>query len=74
MDPNATWKQLGEAYTDPDSDLKQLATTLVEWLDRGGFPPKITGSSTFDAFVARTVCLEILGIPDDFLDGFDDIA
>lgn len=73
MDPNAAWKQLGEAYTDPDADPKQIATSLVEWLNRGGFPPLVTGNTTFDAFVCRNVCLEILGTPDD-CDGFDDIA
>ena len=42
MDPQATWDQLLAAYAAGDWDLiEERATDLIEWLDRGGFPPKV---------------------------------
>lgn len=42
MDPQATWEQLLAAYEAGDWDLiEELATDLLAWLDRGGFPPKL---------------------------------
>ena len=42
MDPQATWDQLLAAYVAGDWDvIEERANDLLEWLDRGGFPPKI---------------------------------
>ena len=42
MDPQATWDQLLAAYVAGDWDvIEERAHELLEWLDRGGFPPKI---------------------------------
>ena len=41
MDPQATWDQLLCAFREGDWDvIEERATDLIEWLDRGGFPPK----------------------------------
>ena len=42
MDPQATWDQLLTAYVAGDWDvIEERATSLIECLDRGGFPPKV---------------------------------
>ena len=41
MDPQAAWDQLLEAYTHGDwSVVEELAEGLLQWLHRGGFPPR----------------------------------
>lgn len=40
MDPTAASRQLTQALFDEDFDqADELARALLEWLDRGGFPP-----------------------------------
>jgi hypothetical protein len=42
MDPQATWDRLLCAYSEADWDtVEELATALLAWLERGGFPPKV---------------------------------
>lgn len=42
MDPQAAWDQLLAAYDRLDwSTVEDRATGLLEWLNRGGFPPRI---------------------------------
>lgn len=42
MDPQAAWEQLLGAYDRLDwATVEELATGLLEWLDRGGFSPRI---------------------------------
>ena len=62
MDPHATWEQLLAAYAAGDWDLiEERATDLIEWLDRGGFPPKVLTKSEFgqdgDRALARAGCM-----------------
>src|SRR3989442_1598497 len=67
MDPQATWDQLLCAYAEGDWDaIEERATELLEWLDRGGFPPKVLSkdvgadrvarSETPDAQAGRCLC------------------
>jgi hypothetical protein len=54
MDPNQTWRDLSQAFSDDDWDrIDELASSLAEWLDRGGFPPSITGEKEFDKLVVK---------------------
>lgn len=50
MDPQAAWDQLLSAYAEGDWDtIEEQATNLIEWLDRGGFPPKVLSCDRLDA-------------------------
>ena len=62
MDPQATWDQLLAAYAEGDWDtIEERATDLIEWLDRGGFPPKVLSNPglgpDWDRALARAGCL-----------------
>ncbi len=42
MDPQAAWQAMIQALIDDDRDAaSDYAKSLVDWLDRGGFSPKI---------------------------------
>lgn len=61
MDPQATWDQLLCAYREGDWDtIEERATDLIEWLDRGGFPPKVLANPglgpDWDRALARAGC------------------
>lgn len=46
MDPQAAWDQMLDALVNSEWELAaEGATALLGWLDRNGFPPRITGSS-----------------------------
>jgi hypothetical protein len=61
MDPNQTWSDLSEAFGEEDWDrVDELASALAEWLDRGGFPPSVTGHKAFDKLVAKNACNALL--------------
>ena len=67
MDPQATWEQLLCAYGAGDWDaIEELATELIAWLDRGGFPPKVLNrpelGPDWDRALARAGCLLALEI------------
>jgi hypothetical protein len=50
MDPQAAWDQLLAAYAAGDWDqIEELATDLLAWLDRGGFPPMIIQQPDLDS-------------------------
>lgn len=41
MDPHATWELLLNAYSDHDWDgVDEHAIKLLDWLEKGGFPPQ----------------------------------
>ena len=70
MDPQAAWGQLLAAYAAGDWDiLEERATDLIEWLDRGGFPPMILKQPDIDPelnrALARAGCFHALGILKD---------
>ena len=64
MDPQAAWDQLLSAYMAGDWDsIEERATELIEWLDRGGFPPKALNKDLgpdWDRALARAGCLHAL--------------
>ena len=42
MDPQATWLAMIQALIDEDDELaSEYAEALVDWLNRGGFPPEV---------------------------------
>ena len=50
MDPQAAWDQLLAAYVAGDwTEIEEHATTLLAWLDRGGFPPMIIQQPDLDS-------------------------
>lgn len=56
MDPQAAWDQLLAAYAEHDwQQVDELATGLMEWLDRGGFPPLTSPSHPWDDAWNRAV-------------------
>lgn len=62
MNPQATWDQLLSAYAEGGWDrIEERATELIEWLDRGGHPPKVTTcpgvGPDFNRALARAGCL-----------------
>ena len=57
MDPNATWHEIAQAVADDDWETAtQSAEDLLYWLDKGGFPPEITGHREFDRLVVEKAC------------------
>ncbi|HUY87322.1 MAG TPA: hypothetical protein VMV10_01175 [Pirellulales bacterium] len=41
MDPQVVWEQMLDAYSDHDWDaVDEHAAALLEWLEKGGFPPQ----------------------------------
>ena len=57
MDPNRTWQELVDAVRNDDwVPAADLAEVLLDWLNRDGFPPNITGIREFDRVAARAVC------------------
>jgi hypothetical protein len=60
MDPNQAWLDLSKAIVDDNWGLAaEIASNLLEWLAKGGFPPTISGQASFDAIVARSTCENI---------------
>jgi hypothetical protein len=62
MDPQATWEQLLCAYAAGDwHAIEERATDLIEWLDRGGHPPKVVNrpglGPDWDRALAYSGCL-----------------
>lgn len=59
MGPEELWKIIiTEEY-----DKKQYidaAINLITWIEKGGFPPKVTGKDRVDRFIVRSVCDQVL--------------
>ena len=56
MDPQAAWDQLQEAYRDRDWEtVRELAQSLLDWLDRGGFPPVTSEGNRNDSARQRAI-------------------
>lgn len=57
MDPNATWENLLEALTEGDwHEAFESAEALLDWLDRGGFPPEPARKWLGDSDAIRVAC------------------
>jgi len=60
MDPNEIWQNLARAIERDDWDeATELAEILVEWIERQGFPPTITGIAAFDRIVTAAAARAI---------------
>ena len=58
MDPQATWNQLQAAYRSADWEIaSELAQALLDWLERGGFPPTIQGAEPHDHAQQRALAI-----------------
>lgn len=56
MDPQAAWNQLQEAYRNRDWEaVGELAQSLLDWLERGGFPPMTPDAQPDDTVRHRTI-------------------
>lgn len=64
MDPDATWSEIQEAVDADDyARASELAADLLAWMQRGGFPPRVTGAAAagrWDTIVATCVCRGLL--------------
>jgi len=64
MDPDVAWNELVESIIAGDQEATiLLAETLLEWLQRGGFPPKVSLfnlPSDWQMFLCQKVCRSIL--------------
>jgi hypothetical protein len=60
MDPDAAWSALAKAVADGEwQEASAVADGLLTWLNRGGFPPAITGFASFDTIAAKATCESI---------------
>lgn len=60
MDPNTVWSDLARAIERDDwNEATELAEMLVDWIERQGFPPTITGIATFDRIVTAAAATAI---------------
>lgn len=56
MDPQATLRDLLAALEDRDWDrIDELSEALLQWMERGGFPPQTLGSDKLGKQWHRTV-------------------
>ena len=61
MDPDATWRELAAAIAAEDCNrAAEIAEDLLGWLNRKGFPPKVTGHVVFDRIVVHAACCRIV--------------
>ncbi len=58
MDPQATWDQLLAALAEEEWDqVEDFARSLLNWLDRGGFPPTAMGVACLGPDWERAICI-----------------
>lgn len=64
MDPQETWREILDAYANCRwSEARDAATSLRQWLDRGGFPPQTLQpqiGAALDRAIACAVCKFVL--------------
>ncbi|MCA9026795.1 MAG: hypothetical protein KDA86_16430 [Planctomycetaceae bacterium] len=64
MDPQVTWEVLLESIADCNyAEAREMAETLLSWLDRGGFPPQTLPrvlSNDQDRTICLFVCRQVL--------------
>lgn len=65
MDPQLAWENLLDAYTDRDCETAaEHASSLLEWLENGGFPPQTVRSRQVrpevDRLIAVATCRLVL--------------
>ncbi|MFM9959949.1 MAG: hypothetical protein ACKV2Q_01850 [Planctomycetaceae bacterium] len=58
MDPQAAWDQLQEAFRVHDGEaVRELAQSLLDWLDRGGFSPVTSEGNRNDSARQRAIVI-----------------
>ena len=58
MDPQVAWDQLQEAYCNRDWEaVRELAQSLLDWLDRGGFSPVTAEGNRNDSARQRAIVI-----------------
>jgi hypothetical protein len=63
MDPQTCWIELQEAVITAMWGTAIIrAQNLLEWLESGGFPPKISGYPVFDRIIALSTCRTIFDL------------
>jgi hypothetical protein len=64
MDPQTAWNELLETLAGDDlMDAELRAEALLQWLDRGGFPPQTSLRvlpSLWDEAICRYVCRRVM--------------
>ena len=65
MDPQVAWENLLDAYSNHDWDsVDEHATVLLDWLEKGGFPPQTVVSRQVrpevDRLIAVATCRLVL--------------
>lgn len=78
MDPQVTWNSLLEEWARRSwLDVTELAEALLDWLDRGGFPPKTSDApelgSEWHAAVAKAAAIYAMKRAEAVLDDPDGI-
>lgn len=59
-DPNSVWSALARAIERDDwTEATELAELLVDWIERQGSPPTITGIAAFDRIVTAATTTAI---------------
>lgn len=70
MDPNETWNELIEAIIARSRlDARMIASDLLTWLDRGGFPPSVSlqrVSPEWQTMLCRRICQCVIAAPTEF--------
>lgn len=57
MDPTAAFVLLQDQIENAEwHEAAETAENLLEWLQRKGFPPRITGRTTVDRIIAESTC------------------
>ena len=69
MDPDTAWREFLDACQQRDwSEAQETASALLEWLDRGGFPPESQPDRTLDDALNRAIvaaaCRHVLDRPE----------
>lgn len=73
MDPQESYKRLLRAWMNRDwSDLAELAQAMLDWLDKGGFPPEpyypLEMGREWNTLVVRATCQFALSRAENVLD------
>lgn len=57
MDPDAAFSLLKDQIENAEwHETAETAENLLEWLAKGGFPPKVTNSRAVDRVIAESTC------------------
>jgi len=64
VDPQTAWNNLFEALAESDlAQARSHAADLLEWLEKGGFPPQVTSGHLEDDLnrrISRSICQQVL--------------